>query len=110
MSTETGYNGWSNRATWAVALHLGNDCNVQKYWEERTEEVCYENMDHEALDIDAATWQLEDELNEWVSIGIEEALEAGDFFTCLINDLVPEVNYEEITRGWVEDWYEYNKE
>ena len=113
MSTETGYNGWSNRATWAVALHLGNDCSVQNEWEERTAEVCRECKNTPPKYSfqtwqDTAIYQLEDELKAWVEEGIEDALDAGDFFTSLISDLIPDVDWREITEGWVEDWCRYN--
>ena len=115
MTTETGYNGWANRATWAVALHLSNDCNVQSYWEERTAEVCKERKrtpsQYSFLTWqDNATYQLADELRDWVEEGIEEALSAGDFFTSLISDLIPDADYREITGYWVDDWDSSNED
>ena len=52
MSDDT-YNGWVNRETWAVALHLGNDYNL---YHETCERVKYKTH------IEAA-----DELEGWVT-------------------------------------------
>lgn len=38
--SEAGYNGWSNRATWAVALHINND----EGWQERIHELVRERL------------------------------------------------------------------
>jgi hypothetical protein len=35
MSDTSGYNGWTNRATWAVALHVNND----QGWQEQIHEL-----------------------------------------------------------------------
>lgn len=63
MSADEQYNGWTNRETWAVALHINND----QGWQESV---------HEALREAAASW---DDLN--VSGGLtgagEDAIAAG---------------------------------
>lgn len=47
MSDTDGYNGWTNRATWAVALHVNND----QGWQEQVHELAQEYLGEEAEEV-----------------------------------------------------------
>ena len=66
MTTETTYNGWTNRETWAVALWLNNDegmyseardlvGNAPDNMREQAEAI--ENLVDEYLDADVMPWE-----------------------------------------------------
>ena len=74
--TESGYNGWRNYATWAVALHINNDQGAQSIVEEWAQE-CWN--DAEACKTftreENAAHALGDRIEEWVGEQISEAMD-----------------------------------
>jgi hypothetical protein len=73
MSTEA-YNGWTNRETWAVALHINND----QGWQESVHEALTgaresERMDHHR---DLPAWKAGDVIRESVENTLVELLDA----------------------------------
>jgi hypothetical protein len=61
------YNGWTNRETWATALHIDNDQAMQEAVQELATSAHQENED---------TLQALRELTEWVEEYVTEVLEA----------------------------------
>ena len=89
MSQDTTYNGWTNFATWCVALWLSNE----------------QSSDEEAR----ATCQLPDNLHE-ATAALREMVEANNpiadnasLYADLLNSQLRAVNWEEITTHYREE-------
>lgn len=67
MTDATGYQGWRDRPTWAMALHLGNDEPLYRQWQAAGRECIAEHTD----DRDKARWALEDRLRDWWDLQVE---------------------------------------
>ena len=67
--TETGYQGWRDHATWAVALHIGNDQGIYTQWTDRARELELQVTGGKRED---AVRLLEDELREWFDELVDE--------------------------------------
>jgi hypothetical protein len=62
MTDDTRYNGWTNRPTWAAALHINNDYGMYQRARELTAEV----RDDESIDAEDRADELADKLrDEW---------------------------------------------
>jgi hypothetical protein len=105
------YNGWTNRETWATALHIDNDESLQNEASEKISASFLEDMDNEKED----GWQdgvtsAEDSLKEWV----EDLLSFGYWedmggmpkgIQSMLTDIgsLYRVNFREIAENWLED-------
>ena len=69
MSTDDRYNGWANRETWAVALHINND----QGWQESVLEALTNARESERMDHhrDLPAWKAGDVIRE----NVEEVLD-----------------------------------
>ena len=103
MSEET-FNGWTNRETWAVALHINNDQGWQESVLSAVRGVVSSDRDEEWMDIRAGTAVRED---------VEEHLDP-EFHTSLshLRDLMRvqsdigslwRVNWTELGASFLED-------
>tara|TARA_R100000789_G_C2889448_1_gene117007 strand:+ start:135 stop:500 length:366 start_codon:yes stop_codon:yes gene_type:complete len=62
------YNGWKNRETWAVKLHLDNDQGLYNDYHDLYKEVSKEEPTSEVLTPDKeALYKYSDQLKQWVS-------------------------------------------
>jgi hypothetical protein len=96
--TDTRYNGWTNRATWAVALHINNDQGAQEMVAEWASEALG--------DREEASVALVECLRAFVEGEIEEAAQAAghSWGACLMRDLIEDgVNWFEIAATFVEE-------
>ena len=83
---ESGYQGWSNYETWAVALWIDNEESNQDYWNARATEIC---SAHPILD-------LADELKEAFEEG--NPLEEAGVYRDLLNSALGKVDWYEIAK------------
>ena len=102
MSTEKGYNGWTNSETWLVALWIDNEESSADYWRERVEETwrdatpgehAWQTVSHQAC------YDLADALKSHFE---ENAPEVDGFWTDLLGAALSEVNWQEIANGMLE--------
>jgi len=76
------YNGWTNRETWATALHIDNDQSLQEEASEKISASFLEDMDNEKED-------------GWQDKGIQSMLkDIGSLYR---------VNFREIAENWLGD-------
>ena len=68
MMQNEDYNGWQNRETWAVMLHLDNDQNLQQDYMQLYKMVKSEDLTSDVLTPDQKLiYNFSDQLKEWVS-------------------------------------------
>jgi len=85
-STERGYQGWRDHATWAMALHLGNDEGLYRHWREVARQALRDHPD----DPDRARWAVEDALREWWDATVEEQFKGATGEPGLLfRDIIP---------------------
>lgn len=105
------YNGWTNRATWAVNLHIGNERASYNFWSNRARELWRDRRDIEQVVDDvwkpkeAAIFTLADELEETFK---DIDFDFGPQCTCLMvkdlfNCALSQVNWEEIAKSMIAD-------
>lgn len=83
---DTGYQGWRDRPTWAMALHLSNDEQLYRHWRE----VARSALREHSTDRDRARWALEDALREWWDLTVEEQFKGATGEPGLLfRDIVP---------------------
>jgi hypothetical protein len=110
--SDTRFNGWTNYATWAVAVWVASDEDRQFYWcEQATLHRAYSSRDQMILEgrwtpEETAIYSLADQLKEETSGNAREIVDCAYFD--LLNAAFSEVNWEEIaecflehTEGWV---------
>ena len=81
------HNGWTNFATWAVALHINNDQGAQSLVEEWAQE-CWDRAEASKQ---TAINALADLIEEWVSDEIGDAIDEikhHPWASLLIRDLI----------------------
>ncbi|MCP5004232.1 MAG: hypothetical protein GY941_09870 [Planctomycetes bacterium] len=128
--TDTTYNGWTNRSTWALALHLDNNEGDHNYWRERTTEHYDSTAEYLQLAADEdpgasydevnvrndAAYLTANELESWLDElyeSIETAATDHDSKVTreawlLLKDVgfdtsTTAINYHEIARHWVDE-------
>jgi hypothetical protein len=104
------YNGWTNRETWGLALHIDNDQGLQESASELIAEAFLENIDTEKEDgWQDGLYEAEKALTDWVDDifspeywGVD-TLPAG--LLLMLKDVgsVYRVNFREIAESWLED-------
>lgn len=101
MSDE--YNGWCNRETWAVALHLSNDPDLydiaRRIVKEEDERQAEWLTDHGFPNNNLGGFAA-DRMEEWVSTMVQECL----FDHVTHGDLIPNM-IQDVGSFWRVDWY-----
>jgi hypothetical protein len=93
------YNGWSNRETWAVALHLNNDQGFIDEVEQFTHRAIQDNP------LEEAGYRLADSLEEWVSAFFEfDTVSTNEHLFIMMTDIgsLYRVNWREIAQTYVD--------
>lgn len=96
------YNGWTNRETWAIAMHVNNDQGMQEWAHERVRAAIAETRDPRD-----ETLRVEDALREWVeeiTDPSEQLMEIGAIVT-LLKDVgsLWRVNWRELGESFISD-------
>lgn len=100
--SDKGYNGWTNRETWAVALHINNDQGSQEQAEQMARDAIANHADEDANDV---KYELADALKDWITDEIEEATErmGTSFGAYLVRDLLSDdIDWHEIAESFIE--------
>jgi hypothetical protein len=99
MSTNQGYNGWTNYETWNWALWLDNEQGTQEYWREQAAEA-YRNADKGEDRIHDAACEL---LELMKSECEENTPEVTGPYADLLNAAIGEINFYEIAENYVKE-------
>lgn len=101
MKQET-YNGYTNYATWLVALHINNDQSMQNHvfhiWEMGSQDDC----DWGLYDYGQALKEWMDELTD----AVDEAIPNSYLVVDLISATLVEVNWRELAEYFANDYRE----
>lgn len=100
------YNGWKNRETWAVSLHIGNDESLMTEahhvahaaWEDALEE------DADAGEVEHALTVAQDAVEEWVSDLLSPSYWAENYGSDMPEGI--ELMREDVGSLWRVDWRE----
>ena len=116
MSTEIPddeYNGWTNRETWATALHIDNDEGLHETRLQMMHDVAEDSEASEYLTkAQVAEKRYADRLKDWVEGMAEEVFfpERTDYpatqaLLGMFNDIgsVWRVNWDEIAKSWLSE-------
>lgn len=98
MTTDTTYNGWTNRETWLTNLHF--DCA----FEEQADEAYKDAEADEIFDkADNATSALADIIKEYIEeYGLPE-YDSHSFMTDIIGQFMRSINFHEIAKHYIEN-------
>ena len=91
------YNGWSNYATWNVALWIDNDQGSYSTRCEMAQE-CYDDAD----DMDDAKRSLAEKLKSWVD-EMNPLTGQASMFSDILSSALADVDYDEIAANFLED-------
>ena len=108
MTTETDkYNGWTNRETWAVSLHLGNDEGLYNWTNERIAEVCTDLGEGGETSAIYQAGRVADMLSDFLDelTDPEEGLVTCEQALTLLRDIgsLYRVDWYEIADSWIGD-------
>jgi len=100
MTTETGYNGWTNYETWAANLHIDNDEASQSYWRDAAREAIDGAKSDETWTRQQRAWfTLEDRLKA----EHEEAVpELEGVYQDLLSAALSDVNWRSIAKHMID--------
>lgn len=100
---EQGYNGWSNRETWALALHLSNDAGWDAEACEAADDFVADD-DELSADYRMARW-IEEVWAESVWAMAFNGADSSDFCGMVVQDIgsLWRVDFREIASGYVSD-------
>lgn len=107
------YNGWTNRETWATALHIDNDEGLHSYRNEMCEEAATEEPTEYQTKRQAEVYCLETTLQAWVEELSESVYspDTADFpanqaLAGMFSDIgsLWRVNWREIAENWLSDF------
>jgi hypothetical protein len=120
----TDYNGWTNRETWATALHINNDQWLQELADDYAQTAHNEHKADEEEEMGAscdAVACLADTLESWISEDLLtlENISANPFtgktanegLWMMLNDIgsLYRVNWRELAEAWLSDIKEEEK-
>jgi hypothetical protein len=115
MAENEGYNGWTNRATWAAALHLGNDEglyttareNLTQAQEDESEELLTGQRAGEILSgVMAPCLDPREYIEQFgEDITLLQWIDGPGLILADVGD-PEEVNWEEVGQSWVGDMRE----
>ncbi|QEG36163.1 DUF7249 family protein [Bythopirellula goksoeyrii] len=106
MENEEKYEGWENRETWLVNLHLENEASSYRYWREQAEQsrssAAKTDQVHAKIwtEAQAALFTLADQMREQVTEAI--AVESPSLVGDLIATALSRVEWREIAEHWLE--------
>lgn len=107
MSDET-YNGWSNRETWAIQLHLSNNEGDYRAMCERAEEIVAEVG---VSEWGTATNRMADYIKDWTEEVFDSVLFPSNDYRGDLNPSTPEARMfvSDVGSWWRADFYEIAK-
>jgi hypothetical protein len=110
--TETGYNGWKNYETWAIALWLDNDYGTYTLMKglamQSMEEVLaekesnYQLQEHRQNLINKASYRMSNEIKKYVEEGNPLAVTAS-VYADLLGAAIDEADFGEIAEHYLEE-------
>lgn len=108
MTTE--YNGWTNRETWATALHINNDQWLQEQADDYAQTAHNEHKTDEAEEMGAscdAVACLADTLENWITEDLLtlENVSGNNGLWMMLTDIgsLYRVNWRELAEAWLSD-------
>ena len=109
---ETGYNGWKNYETWAIALWLDNDYGtytlmkglaMQSIEEVLAEqELNYQLPENRQNLIDKASYRMSDNIKEHIELNNPLA-QTASVYTDLLGAAISEADFDEIAQHYLEE-------
>jgi len=104
------YNGWTNRETWATALHINNDQSLQELADDYAKTAVEEHKADEEEEIDVtcdAVNCLADTLESWITEDLLtiENVSGNQGLFMMLSDIgsLYRVNWRELAEAWVSD-------
>jgi hypothetical protein len=104
------YNGWTNRETWATALHINNDQYLQELADDYAQTAHNEHKAdaQEELDITCdAVACLADTFESWITEDLltRENIAGNEGLFMMLSDIgsLYRVNWRELAEAWISD-------
>lgn len=99
VSNPDEYNGWTNRETWATALHIDNDYGTYTMRQEWVEE---------AREDESPTWALADRLQNWLDELAQDVIDGNptsEGVRMMLDEIGSRwlVDYREIAENWLSE-------
>jgi hypothetical protein len=113
MTTETGYNGWKNYETWAIALWLDNEQHTYNFMRESATEAVsavliedddfvFDGKNKQAL-IQKASFKLSDTIKDYIEENNPLAESEASVYGDLLNSAISEADFIEIAEHYLEE-------